>query len=296
MDREYLINDYVNYNDEMKSNLDTSISYLEGLQFRIKGCKSIAEIKKELGNFLENNNLDDKVREDLIKISNDFNETTDVFTATKYLEDYLKQRIDSDTNKYNKSNDDVVGIKKDLIDKARTDLEDVGIKLTGDEEKIYDDINNLRDVEKIEANVEEAKDYFENSSEEKDNNSEDDIEISIDTLGESLEHAGNKTVLNEAIDNQPEFQEESPIIDRGDGSIEINGDAYNQESMNFMAMMTAMLVSSVVGNDLSMNLNLDLRLNKNMEEIAKYKAIFGNFPLHKMTDDNKLSPELIKSK
>ena len=42
-----------------------------------------------------------------------------------------------------------------------------------------------------------------------------------------------------------------------------------------------------------MNLSLDMKMIKAVSDTSRYKAIFGRFPMSKMTDDKKLSPEVI---
>lgn len=290
MDRQGLINEYVDYSNQTNKAYDTSVSYYEGLKYRLTGCTSISEIKEELNKFLDNNQIEGEVRKDLTKIANDFDETTDLYTAQRYLENYLGELVDKNKKELNKSQDDINEIRKEIIDDAKKDLEKVGVKLVGDEEKVFDDINDLKDVEKIKDNVDEVKDYLEKEYKDKDSET---IEVEVDTISDALDRSGDQTLLNETLDNQVETDSNSPVQDRSDGSIEIEGNANNTESMNFMAMMASVLVTSVVGNDLSMNLNLDMRMMKDVTDISKFKAIFGNFPLSKMTDDKRLSPEII---
>ena len=290
MDRSELINSYVNYGNQTQNTYDTNLSYLENLKYRLTGCSSIAEIKSELYKFLDNNQIQGQIRDDLTKIAADFDETTDLYTAQRYLENYLGDLVDKNKKEADKAKDDVNQIRQDVVEDAKKDLQQVGVKLVGDEEEIFDSINDLDDVEKIKANVEEAKAHFEEEYRGKD---PQDVIVDINTLGNSIENSGNQTLLNEAIDSQVELDSNSPVQDRGDGTIEVLGDSTNEESMNFVAMMTTALVASEVGNDLSMGLGLDMKMVQKENQPFQYKTIFGNFPISKMTDDKKLSPEAI---
>lgn len=78
----------------------------------------------------------------------------------------------------------------------------------------------------------------------------------------------------------------SSIIDKGDGTIQINGDSNSFESMNFISKMTLDLASP-------MGLDLDMLLEKRSDDTSKYKAIFGNLPVSKMTEDKKISPMMV---
>ena len=290
MDRQGLINDYANYNTQSKEKYETNLSYLEGLQYRLNGCTTINEIKEELYKFLDNNQIQGQIRDDLTKIAKDFDEGTDVYNAQRYLENYLNELVEKNKKELDRSQDDLNEIKQDVIDDAVRDLGEVGVKLVGDPEKVFEDIQDLKDVEKIKDNVDEVKEQL---KEEVKANEGQEIEIDVEKLGDAVNQAGDQTLMNEVEANQVEVDANSPIQDRGDGTIEIMGDATNEQSMNFMAMMTAALVTTDVGNDLSMNLDLDMRMMKDVSDIYKYKAIFGNFPVSKMTDDKKLSPEVI---
>ena len=341
MDREYLINDYVNYNNEVKSGMEDAEYNLENLQFRIKGSKSVNELKRELITFLDNNNISGQVREDLERIASEFNENTDLYDAERYLENYLQDVLSKQEQEFEKSNGDVRDIQKDVVSKAKEDLDEVGITVTGDEEELYDSIDDLKAVEKIKSNVDNAKDYF---SDRANNPNLEEIEISVDTMQDALDSPGDNTILKEAINNHEEdidnresnrdmdvlastsvvvgdssdvssdisdsevdveeakeevveepevINNDLDVIDRNDGSVEVKGDSVNRESLNFMAMMTAILVSSAVGNDLSMNLNLDMRVKKEITDKESYKIIFGNFPINGKNGENKLPPELI---
>lgn len=290
MDRSELINDYVNHNVQTQTKYDTNLSYLENLKYRLTGCTSITEIKEELNRFLDNNQIQGEIRENLTRIAKDFDENTDLYNAQRYLENYLSELVDKNKKELDKSEEDVNDIKQSVIDQARKDLEDVGVRLVGDEEDVFDDIKDLDDVEKIQKEVEVVKAQRENEVRDLD---AQPTEVEIGEIKNVVENSGNQNLANAVEVNQVELDSNSPIQDRGDGTIEIKGDANNDESMNFMAMMTTALVASDIGNDLSMNLDLDMRMMKDVTDVYQYKAIFGNFPVSKMTDDKKLSSEVI---
>lgn len=290
MDRSELINDYVNHNVQTQTKYDTNLSYLENLKYRLTGCTSITEIKEELNRFLDNNQIQGEIRNDLTRIAKDFDENTDLYNAQRYLENYLSELVDKNKKELEKSQEDVNDIKQSVIDQARKDLEDVGVRLVGDEEDVFDDIKDLDDVEKIQKEVEVVKAQRENEVRDLD---AQPTEVEIGEIKNVVENSGNQNLANAVEVNQVELDSNSPIQDRGDGTIEIKGDANNDESMNFMAMMTTALVASDIGNDLSMNLDLDMRMMKDVTDVYQYKAIFGNFPVSKMTDDKKLSSEVI---
>lgn len=63
------------------------------------------------------------------------------------------------------------------------------------------------------------------------------------------------------------------IIARIDGSIEINGDANDRDSMNFNYMMANILLNSNIVR------NLDMKFSKEKISTSNFKVIYGNFPL-----------------
>ena len=122
MDRSYMLNSYMEENENNLNEQQHAEQLKDKLEFRINGSKTIDEIKKQVSIFLEKNNVPPKIEEDLIKICDTFNESTDVYVAEKYIEDYIQNYLEEKDKEYNKSNETVTEIKQEVVDEAKKSL------------------------------------------------------------------------------------------------------------------------------------------------------------------------------
>lgn len=280
MDRSYMLNSYMEENENNLNEQQQAQELKDKLEFRINGSKTIDEIKKQVSIFLEKNNVPPKIEEDLIKICDTFNESTDVYVAEKYIEDYIQNYLEEKDKEYNKSNETVTEIKQEVVDEAKKSLEEVGITMTGDTDSVLDSIQSERDVFKIKENVEVTTNYFANNT----NENSPTMEIPVITIEESINNPTTDTILEETIQNN----NVNEIVINEDTSIEINGDV-KDDSINFAAMMTDVLVTT--NNDNGFDARLDMKFVKENENDSKFKIIYGNFPINE--PGNKLNPETI---
>lgn len=268
MDRSYMLNSYMEENQNNLNEQQQAEELKDKLEFRINGSKTIDEIKKQVSIFLEKNNVPPKVEEDLIKICDTFNENTDIYLAEKYIEDYIQNYLEEQEKKYNKTNETVTEIKQEVVDTAKKSLEEVGITMSGDTNSVLDSIQSERDVFKIKENVETTTNYFANNT----NENSPTMEIPVNTIEESINNPTTDTILEETIQNN----NVNEITINEDSSIEINGDT-NNDSMNFTAMMTDVLVTT--NNDNGFDARLDMKFVKENDSDTKFKVVYGNFPL-----------------
>lgn len=280
MNRSYMLNGYIEENENNLREKEQAEETKDKLEFRINGSKTIDEIKKQVSIFLEKNTVPVKVEEDLIKICDTFNESTDVYFAEKYIEDYIQNYLEEKDKSYNKSDETVNEIKQEVVDDAKKDLEEVGITMTGDTDSILDSIQSERDVFKIKENVEATTNYFNNFI----NDDSPTLEIPVNAIEESINNSTTDTILDQTLQNNNVNQ----IIINEDSSIEINGDV-NNDSMNFTAMMTDVLVTT--NNDNGFDARLDMKFMKENDSDTKFKVVYGNFPLTE--PGNKLNPETL---
>lgn len=293
MDRSYMLNSYIKENEENLKEKQEAENNLDKLKFRINGSKSIEEIKKEVSIFLDQNDVSEEIKEDLLKICNDLNENTDLYKAETYLEEYLSKVLKDKEKEYKESDDTVYEIKEELIETARKDLESVGINTVGDTESIMDKIESEDDVIKLKNNIENATEYFNERNNIISEENTPTIEIPIEVMEEAINNPQAETVLETAKEEQENSLSNAStnsVVANEDGSVEITGDATIDDSMNFAAMMTTALATS--NNDLSIDTNLDMKFTKEKEDKSKFRIEYGNFPLTNHPE-NKLDPVII---
>ena len=146
--------------------------------------------------------------------------------------------------------------------------------------------DEMIDAKIAKSKLEECLKKFEIETEENDKSidnyqslSDDDVvvegpkdDIFIDDLNDSK------------IDNSKLFEVNN------DGTVQVNGNFNDKNSMNFAIMMT---MSLLVANDSKIKPNLDMKFIKN-DDKDKFKIIYGNFPIINHPD-NRLSSELVSN-
>ena len=286
MDRSHMINEYTADNDIAKRLMGDASNYLDELKFRVKGSKTVEELEKETKTFLNNNpNLPIELREGIERIINNFNENTNVYSAQLELESFLSNNYDSKESDFNKTNDALLDVKKELMDDTSRRLENDGISFNGSSDTYDEVINNIQDkddVERIDDNVTRVNDYIYENSKDNDNKPTDInivSEVDMGITNKILESSNDDVLLNAVLDNHENNNNNSNSNNlfevKEDGSIQINGDTTNPESMNFTNMMIAYLVA----NDETLGYKLDMKFIKQNEDVNNFKVLLGNFPV-----------------
>ena len=289
MDRSYMINDYVSENDKNLAMRDERSNYLNYLKIYISGSKSLTEIMVHVSEFLDKYNVNDEIKNDLLKICNEFDEKTSLDVAQSRLENYLSKCLEEKEEKYLKSNSELYDVKNDLIDDSKRKLESVGIELNGDNNSTLDSINDVDDVYRIKNNVDTAHDSFYERNKVVNRDEISNVEVSIDSINDVVDSSRSDIILDEALETEKtklEIENPSMIETNDNGSIQVNGDTNNNDSMNFAAMMTMALLTTLPGN---VNYDLNMKLIKDVKDVDKFKIIYGNFPLANHPE-NKLDP------
>ena len=292
MDRSYILDSYINENEENLAKKNNARELFDNLEFRIKGSKTLEELKKEVSIFFTQNNLPSEVKDEMDHIISEFTDETDVYTASTRLENVLSNYLDSKESEFTKSNDTVYEIKEEVVNNVIKDLDSVGITTVGDNDDMIEKIESEEDVIKLKENVETTVEYFESRNEIIGEENSVNIEISTADINESLDRPGTDTVLETALEEQETSLDTNVtnVEALEDGSVVIHGDSENEESLNFTAMMTVALVAN--NPNFEINEQLDMKLIKGNADTATYKAIYGKFPLTNHPE-NRLDPVIV---
>lgn len=286
MDKSYMLNSYISDESKSLNALDQANNNKEQYYFRTTGVKTLEELKKEVAIFLEKNEVPIELREKLVATINGFNENTNLYQASIYLDDIINNYQKEAENNYKKNSEQVTEIKTDLVNQVKSDLDGIGISLEGDPTLTLDSINSERDVYKIKENTDRVVDYYQDKPVDNDSPT---IMLSMEDINKAVDKPNDETLLNESIDQEMKPVNQTPSIDmKDDGSITLEGNANNPESMNFTAMMTLALV--VGNNNLNLGENRDIKFNKEIRETNNYQVEFGNYSTH----TNKFDPVLLQ--
>ena len=282
MDPREFIDEKVTKSVNSQKEYDNNLFYLENLKYRLTGCTTKEELIEEVHNFININDVQGEIHDKLINITNEYSTFDSLYDA---LVNYLEVLVEDNKKSVDKANDEVKEIREDLL----SDAERKGINIVGDREALLEGIESIDDVRAIEEKIEKIDEFNKENSDK-----EIQItEVKADEIGQAMETPIDQIeATNEKASNQ-EYDPNSPVQDKGDGTIEIKGDVNNDESMDFVAFMAGVAVLPGVGNDLGgMNLNLDMQLNKEAGT-SGYSVTFGNLPVSKMTPDKRVSKETI---
>lgn len=266
MDRNYMINGYINDDVNNLKEKNQSLEYLDELKFRINDTKTIAELMIEVSTFLSKNNVTDEIKNGITKICDEFDENIDILTARKRLEDYLSSILIE--NGYQKSNELVNDIKNDVV-KDADKLESAGVNLNSDTEDAINSIN---------GDVTNLYDYFYEKNKVL-NTDTKNIDMNMSNVDEIVESPKDDILLSETIEDEKrtyDTENFSLFQTNDNGTVQVNGDYTNKNSLNFAVMMTMALL---VHNDGKVESNLDMKFIKNKNEKNKFRIIYGNFPL-----------------
>ncbi len=285
MEKAYLLNDYVNELEQNQKHMLQAEDYLQAYLFRVNGSKTIDELKQEVYKFLEQNNVDVELKDELIAVCEKLDGNSDLYKSSILLENIVKEYVDEKTKIHEKSNQQVSEIKNDLVTENINKLNDVGVYITGNTEDIVNSIQNENDVYHFEKNVDEVVDYYHNRNQIIDK--ENGVETSIDKLDDVMQQSGYSQMLDSTLEEErKEVASNKSIYVNEDGTVQINSSSKNPEAMNFVTMMTILLVTN--NPNFSLNTNMDMKFIKEKYEENNFKIIYGDFPIP--SNGNQLDP------
>lgn len=294
-----MLNSYVSEEEQSSKNLEQINANMEQYKLRTTGVKTVEELKREVQIFLDKNDVPEEIRDELTRECDSFNENTDLYQASIHLDNIMNEYQQRMMNDHQNAIEQVRDIKSDLISGISKNLSNVGISLSGDEASVLESIKDEHDVYKLKNNADRVVEYYEGQALSDDAPT---LELPIEKINSAIENPGSETLLNEA--RIEEHQEAAPTdnlenteneaskdnfentesnnieIDKtveikNDGSISLQENANNPESMNFVAMMTLALV--VNQSELNLDKGLDVKIIKDKREENNYQVLFGNF-------------------
>ena len=100
MEKAYLLNDYVNELEQNQKHMLQAEDYLQAYLFRVNGSKTIDELKQEVYKFLEQNNVDVELKDELIAVCEKLDGNSDLYKSSILLENIVKEYVDEKTNSW----------------------------------------------------------------------------------------------------------------------------------------------------------------------------------------------------
>ena len=273
-----MLDEYISDQNKSFIEKEEADTNLEKLEFRIQGSKTIEEIKKEVSIFLEKNNVPPEVEEELQQICDEFDENTDVYHASLYLENFMKQYLEDKEKSHQENSDTVREIKTDLIEKVKKDLDAVGVMLSDSDDTLVDSIQSEADVYKLKDNAEQVTEYLNERNQLLTEEEKTLVELPSEQLTQVLEKPGDEALLqNVLVEAEKQVDvKDSQIEVKEDGSVVVEGNINHSESMNVVALMTLALM--VENSEFNLEQNMDMKFVKQESEESNFQVTFGHFP------------------
>lgn len=272
-----MLDNYISDQNKSLIEKEEADTNLDKFQFRIQGSKTVEEIKKEVSIFLEKNNVPLEVEEELQQICDDFDENTDVYHASLYLENFMKQYLENKEKTHQENSDTVQEIKTDLVEEVKKDLDAVGVMVSDSDDTLVDSIQSEADVYKLKDNTEQVTEYLDERNQLLTREDKTLVELPIEQLTQVLEKPGDEALLQNVLvaEEKQVDNKDSQVEVKEDGSVVVEGNANHSESMNFVAMMTLALM--VENNEFNFNQDMDMKFVKQEKEEANFQVTFGHF-------------------
>ena len=277
MDRSELFDEYLKDSEKDKTLFDNYQDYYSALIFRIHDSKSMVELKKELNTFFMQNNVPAELYSEMVAIYELNAVSEDVHLVVSRLEEYLKSKVDELEKESTVSSQIVKEIKEEVVEETVFDLEQAGVNVVGDEDELLQSIESQEDIDKLKENVEKTADYL-HEREQLVSNDDESFEITVDKIQDSLEMPGENGILNSVIESEEVSEDIGDLgLSFENGMVSLYGDNADENSMNFMMMMTAALL---LPDTMDMLFdNLGMQMVKDNSQTTQFKVEFGKFPV-----------------
>lgn len=277
MDRTNMFDEYVKENEANRQELMDSEYYLSALETRITGSKSISEVKEEVNTFLSKNDVPSSVREQLLKICDEFAPDIDVQTAIWQLKEYMQSLVHDQQIDFQKSDDTVNHIKQGFVDDSIHQLEEAGVTVNGDTDNLVAGIQEQADIDRIQKNVDTAVDYMDARTELVGDRLSSP-EIHVDQIQDSIEASGNETVLDAITEDEDKtLSQDMNMSFSEEGTAYCYVDKNDEVSMQFALMMMGSLMLADKDQELFQNLGVKLIKDPNNDNAFRLET--GNFPV-----------------
>ena len=280
-------NESLNAKESSAASLTASINDLSEYRNRVLGVQTYDELVKETQIFLSNSNVSSDDYNAITSMLNDEVLKNDVDSLKTNIDAYLSEIIESNTKTSMQADEALKNEQQKVADDIVRTLEDSGITVRGGVDVVQEQIANGeltgQDIEKIQQNVEAVAGSYAEKGEV--------IEVNnVELTGDQIVEAKNEEQLQNYAEISEQALSDTPntVSIDNDGNISMVGENSDQ-SINFTAMLMALLITSSYNNGVSLGLNFDAKLVKQASQKSQFDVVFGDFK----NNSNKLNTDII---
>lgn len=293
-ERASMLDEYSLDYREKKKMLNQTIEYLSILNESLKSVYTIEQVKLEIQNFISVYDIPSEVIDILDDTMRELSSEDSVYKACQYVSEVLQRIIDERDRKEKLSRDKVDDIRKNVADHFENQLNDVGVKISGDSEDFSDSIETEEDVDRLKDNIDRTVEYLKERQKIIGEN-ETDVTLSMDQVMDATENVSDDIILDAVLEEEEtsDFMKETSDLEvDSTGAIVISASLGKSESMDYMKMMIVGMMTSAMDPTLA-SASFGMKMVKGQYNKEDFQVKFGNFS---KSEDNLINDPKIMGK
>lgn len=293
-ERASMLDEYSLDYREKKKMLNQTIEYLSILNESLKSVYTIEQVKLEIQNFISMYDIPSEVIDILDDTMRELSSEDSVYKACQYVSEVLQRIIDERDRKEKLSRDKVDDIRKNVADYFENQLNDVGVKISGDSEDFSDSIETEEDVDRLKDNIDRTVEYLKERQKIIGEN-ETDVTLSMDQVMDATENVSDDIILDAVLEEEEtsDFMKETSDLEiDSTGAIVISASLGKSESMDYMKMMIVGMMTSAMDPTLA-SASFGMKMVKGQYNKEDFQVKFGNFS---KSEDNLINDPKIMGK
>ncbi len=293
-ERASMLDEYSLDYREKKKMLNQTIEYLSILNESLKSVYTIEKVKLEIQNFISMYDIPSEFIDILDDTMRELSSEDSVYKACQYVSEVLQRIIDERDRKEKLSRDKVDDIRKNIADHFENQLNDVGVKISGDSEDFSDSIETEEDVDRLKDNIDRTVEYLKERQKIIGEN-ETDVTLSMDQVMDATENVSDDIILDAVLEEEEtsDFMKETSDLEiDSTGAIVISASLGKSESMDYMKMMIVGMMTSAMDPTLA-SASFGMKMVKGQYNKEDFQVKFGNFS---KSEDNLINDPKIMGK
>ncbi len=293
-ERASMLDEYSLDYREKKKMLNQTIEYLSILNESLKSVYTIEKVKLEIRNFISMYDIPSEFIDILDDTMRELSSEDSVYKACQYVSEVLQRIIDERDRKEKLSRDKVDDIRKNIADHFENQLNDVGVKISGDSEDFSDSIETEEDVDRLKDNIDRTVEYLKERQKIIGEN-ETDVTLSMDQVMDATENVSDDIILDAVLEEEEtsDFMKETSDLEiDSTGAIVISASLGKSESMDYMKMMIVGMMTSAMDPTLA-SASFGMKMVKGQYNKEDFQVKFGNFS---KSEDNLINDPKIMGK
>lgn len=290
-ERASMLDEYSMDYREKKSALDQSIEYLSVLNQSLRNIYTVEQVKLEIQRFIRIYDVPREVIDVLQDAMKELSSEDSVYKACQYVSDILQKMVGKREREEKITRKRLDGIKKNVADHFENELNDVGVKISGDFEDFSDKIETEDDIDRLKDNIDRTVEYLKERQKIIGEN-ETDVTLSMDQVMDAAENTSDETILNAILEEEQTsdiMKESSDLEIDSTGAVVVSVSLVKPESIDYMKMMVVGMMTSTIDPTLA-SASFGMKMVKGQYNKEDFQVKFGNFSKNgdSLTNDPKI--------